>query len=106
LFAAKVLELLEDTIKRVLWEEQDKFLKPPARDRLAAHGIPASAKYEDVQAKFAIRLADYFHLLSGTSTGGLLSLYCESRVVTHAASTHLASIHISQHAWACIHISP
>jgi hypothetical protein len=98
--AAKVLEDLEDTIKKVLWEYQDKFLLPAARERLAAHGLSPQSKYDDVKDKFAINLADYFNLLAGTSTGGLLSLYCESlaacwtiaaAAVWHTAVQHTAA---------------
>lgn len=88
---AKVLETLEEVIKEVLWEERDKLLTDEAWLRLE-DWVAAEVSTEGrtpvseigsttARTRFEVNIADYFNQLAGTSTGGLLALYCESKRV-------------------------
>lgn len=78
---AKVLETLEEVIKEVLWEEREKLLTEKARSALEGWvgvvGGDDAATSDKACKLFEVNIAEYFHQLAGTSTGGVLALYRE-----------------------------
>jgi patatin-like phospholipase/acyl hydrolase len=88
MITAVVLQRLEDTVKRVILDEKlidnKKFKK--------AFDTESPTKVDD----FDICLGDYFHMLAGTSTGGLLALYLGAQVKcgNHPEGTAAGAIHL------------
>ncbi|KIZ04479.1 hypothetical protein MNEG_3480 [Monoraphidium neglectum] len=86
LVSCQVLQALEDSIRKLIWQERRRLF-PTATSAApgAVHlddaadlvtGGGAVVKSED---DIAVDLGDWFHLVAGTSTGGLLALYFSAR---------------------------